>query len=191
MSMRDGIDIRTNELHIRHYTIDDLESRYLLTTEAFESETTHELTKEWLVWCIDNYRELARLWQPPYGDYAIEHIESGKVVGSVGIVQTVVPWGVLEGKSPEEHHYLISPEFGLYWGILPQYQQKGFATQAGGAMIDYLFDTMWVQQVVATTDYDNIASQKTMEKLGMSLYRNPADTPHWCQVVGRLKHPKL
>ena len=190
MAMREGIDIRTEDLHIRHFTMDDLENHYQVTTQAFESETTHERTKEWLTWTIDNYRELARLWQPPYGDYAIDLIETGEFVGSVGIVQTIVPWGVLDGKSPEDHHHLVSPEFGLYWGILPVFQRKGFATQAGRAIIEYLFHNMQVKQVVATTDYDNIASQKTMEKLGMTLYRNPTDTPPWCQVVGRLNHPQ-
>jgi len=187
--MDNRINIRTDELYIRHYTMDDLESRYQLTTLAFESETTHERTREWLTWAIDNYRELTRLWQPPYGDYAIEHIESGEVIGSVGIVQSIVPWGVLEGKALEEHHYLVSPEFGLFWGILPAHQRKGYATQAGRAVIDYLFNTIQVKQVVATTEYDNIASQKTMEKLGMTLSRNPTDIPHWCQVVGVIRHP--
>jgi len=186
--MGNRVNIRTEDLHIRHYRQDDLESRYQLVVQAFGSETTREETQEWLTWTIDNYRELARLWQPPYGDYAIEHIESGEVVGSVGIVQTVVPWNVWEDASLEPHDILVSPEFGLYWAILPAYQRKGYATQAGGAIIGYLLNTVQAKQVVATTDFDNIASQKTMEKLGMTLLRNPSDIPEWCQVVGVLKH---
>jgi RimJ/RimL family protein N-acetyltransferase len=186
--MPNRVDIRTADLHIRHYTLDDLDSRYQLMTQAFGSETTHEKMHQWLVWCVDNYRELERLFQPPYGDYAIEHIASGEVIGSVGIVPSIVPWGVLEEPTSENPHR-VSPEFGLFWGILPAYQRKGYATQAGRAVIDYLFDTIHVRQVIATADYDNVASHRVMDKLGMTRYRNPTDTPHWFQVVGRLQHP--
>lgn len=185
------VDIHTDRLHIRYYQQKDLESRYRLTTEAFKSETTIEATQEWLTWSIANYQELARLYQPPYGDYAIELKETGVVIGSVGIVQTNVPWGVLKGESPEVHHYLVSPEFGLFWGILPDYQRKGYATEAGQAIITYLFEEWHIKQVVATTEHDNIASQKSMEKLGLTLYRNTTGEPFWCEVVGLLLNPKI
>ena len=185
------IDIHSTRLHIRHYTQDDLESRYQLTTQAFESETTVELTQDWLTWTISSYQELARLYQPPYGDYAIELKDTGEVVGSVGIVQTVVPWGVFGDQTPEEHHYLVSPEFGLFWAILPAHQRKGYASEAGKAVIDHMFNELHVQQVVATTDHDNLASQKTMTKLGMTLHHNTTGEPFWCEVVGVMKHPKI
>ncbi len=184
------INIHTDRLHIRYYEQKDLNTHHQILQQAFESDSTLDDTQSWLTWTISNYQELAKLYQPPYGDYAIALKTTGDVVGSVGIVQTVVPWGVLEGQSPDEHHYLISPEFGLFWGILPEYQRQGYATEAGQAIIDYLFHEMNVKQVVATTEFDNIASQKTMEKLGMTLFRNPTKEPFWCQVVGRLVHPK-
>lgn len=185
------IDIHTKRIHIRYYEQDDLESRYRLVNESFESETTYELTQEWLTWTISNYQELARLYQPPYGDYAIELKETGVVIGSVGIVQSVVPWDVFTDKAPEDRHHLITPEFGLYWGILPEYQRNGYATEAGRTIIDHLFNDWHVKQVVATTEHDNHPSQKTMEKLGMSLYRNTTGEPFWCEVVGLLKHPQV
>lgn len=184
------IDIHTDRLHIRYFKQEDLNSHHQLLVQAFESKKTIEDVQSWLTWTISNYQELARLYQPPYGDYAIELQATGEVIGSVGIVQSVIPWGVLEGKLPEEHHYLVSPEFGLFWAILPNYQRQGYATEAGRAMIDYLFDEWKVKQVVATTEFDNLPSQKTMEKLGMMLYHNPTKEPFWCQVTGLLRHPK-
>jgi RimJ/RimL family protein N-acetyltransferase len=185
------IDIHTDRLHIRYFEQKDLNSHHQILVQAFESNKTIEEVQSWLTWAISNYQELARLYQPPYGDYAIELSATGVVIGSVGIVQSVIPWGVLEGKPPEAHHYLISPEFGLFWGILPDYQRQGYATEAGRAIIDYLFNEVNAKQVVATTEFDNHRSQKTMEKLGMTLYRNPTKQPFWCQVTGLLKHPKL
>lgn len=184
------VDIHTERLHIRYYTEADLESRYQLVTQAFESETTHEQVQSWLTWTIANYQELARLYQPPYGDYAIARKDNDAVIGSVGIVQSVVPWGVLQGQTSDEPH-LISPEFGLYWGVLPAHQRNGYATEAGRAIINYLFNDWNIKQVVATTEHDNLASQKTMEKLGMTLYRNTTGKPFWCEVVGLLNHPKV
>ncbi len=189
--MADRIDIQTERLRIRYYRQTDLENRYRLTVEAFKSNTTHKAIQNWFSWTTQNYVALAELHQPPYGDYAIEHLASGLVIGSVGIVQSVVPWGVLNGESSDQHHYLVSPEFGLFWGILPEYQRQGYATEAGQAIINYLFQEWSVKQVVATTEFDNIPSQKSMEKLGMQLYRNPTKEPFWCEVVGLLKHPNL
>lgn len=185
------IDIHTDRLHIRHYKSEDLDNRYDLTTRAFGIDTTKSAIQSWLDWTIKNYQALAELGQPPYGDYAIALSDTDVVIGSVGIVPSAVPWGVLNGQSPDEHHYLVSPEFGLYWGILPDYQQQGYATEAGQAIINYLFNAMYARQVVATTEHENIPSQKTMEKLGMKLYRNPTSEPFWCEVVGLLENPNL
>ena len=184
------IDIQTDRLHVRYYEQKDLNSHHQILQQAFESDGTLADTQSWLTWTIANYQALAKLYQPPYGDYAITLKTTGDVIGSVGIVQSIVPWGVLEGQQPAEHHHLVSPEFGLYWGILPDYQRQGYASEAGRAIIDYLFNEWHVKQVVATTDFENLASQKTMEKLGMTLLHNPTKEPFWCQVVGRLKHPK-
>jgi len=184
------IDIHTDRLHIRYYEQKDLNSHHQILQQAFESDGTLEETQSWLTWTISNYQELARLYQPPYGDYAMELKSTGVVIGSVGIVQTIVPWGVLDGRPAQERHHLVSPEFGLYWGVLPEYQRQGYATEGARAIINYLFDEWHVKQVVATTDFDNTASQKTMEKLGMRLFHNPTKEPFWCQVTGLLGHPE-
>ena len=72
----------------------------------------------------------------------------------------------------------------MFWGILPEFRRSGFATEAGRALLDYLFSKLNMRQAVATSEYDNIASQRTMEKLGMRLLHNASSEPHWRQVVG-------
>ena len=71
------------------------------------------MAESWLRWTIDSYRELAKLEQPPYADYAVELRGNAEFVGSVGIVPTVVPWGSLFGDTAND---LLSPEVGLFWG---------------------------------------------------------------------------
>ena len=124
---------------------------------------------------------MENLGQPPYGDYAITLKEGGTFIGSAGIVPTLVPWGALKGNPADIR---LSPEIGLFWGILPEFRRSGFATEAGRALLDYLFSKLNMRQAVATTEYDNIASQRTMEKLGMRLLHNASSEPHWRQVVG-------
>jgi [ribosomal protein S5]-alanine N-acetyltransferase len=80
-------------------------------------------------------------------------------------------------------------EMGLFWSIDPAQQGQGYATEAGRALIDHAFDQMHLKRIIATTEYDNHASQAVMRKLGMRLERNPQPTPPWLQIVGVLDHP--
>jgi len=80
-----------------------------------------------------------------------------------------------------------SPEFGLFWAISSAYQRQGFATEAARAMIEYAFQHLRLRRVVATTEYDNLASIGVMRRLGMRIERNPLPEPPWLQVVGVLE----
>ena len=113
--------------------------------------------------------------------------DSGDFIGAAGIVPTVVPWRALTGNPADN---LLSPEVGLFWGIMPDYRRRGYASEAAKAIMDFLFDKLRLRQVVATTAYDNIASQKTMKKLGMTLHSNPLSELAWCQVVGKVENPR-
>lgn len=180
-------ELETDRLIIRPYTYEDEAARHQLMNEAF-GEATPEETHSWMSWTVANYRELAAMYQPPYGDYAVT-LHTGDVIGSVGLVPTVVPWSVFDEK-PTGDPYLVTPEFGLFWAVLPQYQGQGYATEATLAFVTFLFTIMNYKRLVATTDHDNLASQKVMEHIGMTLYKNPGPEPHWFQVVGVLDHPQ-
>lgn len=54
------------------------------------------------------------------------------------------------------------------WRLLPDYQGKGFATEAGQAAIDYGFGPIGAERLKAVTLPENIASQKVMQRLGMT-----------------------
>lgn len=181
-------DLETERLIIREYRPDDLGERKRQDREVWD-QTDEEASKTWLDWTIATYRELATLYQPPYGDYAVTLKTSGELIGSVGLVRSVVPWGVLDPQTPLELRNLVTPEFGLYWAILPSMQGQGYATEAAAAFVATIFEKLGARRVIATTDYDNLPSQKVMEKLGMTVQRNPHDDPFWFQVVGTLDHP--
>ncbi len=185
--MKKGIDLRTARLRIRHFREADLKHCIQFRQQVFGLEEDETAAARWLKWTVDSYRELAQLGQPPYADYAVELSGTGAFIGSAGIVPTAAPWGALKGDASDD---LLNPEVGLFWGIMPEYRRRGYASEAGQALVAFLFDELRIRQVVATTEHDNIASQRTMEKLGMRLYRNPGPEPAWLQVLGLLENPR-
>ena len=55
---------------------------------------------------------------------------------------------------------------GVGWYIDPQYQRKGYGTEAAQAMIEYLFEKVKINSIQTKAAIDNIASWKIMEHLG-------------------------
>ena len=83
---------------------------------------------------------------------------------------------------------LYRPEVGLYYAFDPVYQRHGYATEAARGLIDFAFSELHLGRIIATTEYDNERSQAVMQRLGMTLARNPFPDPFWFQVVGILEN---
>lgn len=143
----------------------------------------------YLEWAVRNERQLAQLDQPPYGDRAVVLKATDQLIGSVGLVPCVDVYGQLPGLGGQANCHATA-EVGLLWLIDPAYQGKGFASEAAQSLIDYAFGPMRLQRLIATTEYDNLASQAVMGKLGMAVERNPFPDPPWLQVVGILQNKK-
>ncbi len=184
----------TKRLIIRPFAMEDLaDIHQLLDIELKEHDTgaekmeTLEERAEWLQWCVLNYKQLAKLNQPPYGDRAIVNKQTAQLIGSCGFVPCL---NVFE-QCPNFSYYNASDkpgqytaEVGLYYAISPNQQRHGFATEAAQALVDYAFNQMQLKRVIATTSYDNSASIGVMRKLGMRVESNPRKDPPWLQVVG-------
>lgn len=189
--MRD-FPLETDRQVIRCYAADDLVGRHQLMAEAFGDEASIDDTRAWLDWTVRGYRELARLYQPPYGDYAVTLRATGEVIGSVGLVPCIVPWSALKSTpDTRDGSYLNTTEMGLFWAILPAHQRHGYAVEAATALIDFAFHKLAVRRLVAMTEYDNYASQGVMHKLGMTVHSNPERDLFWFQVIGVLAHPDM
>lgn len=189
----------TPRLIIRPFVMDDLPALHqLLDVELadadFGSDAAAGLQEraEWLQWTVLNYEQLARLHQPPYGDRAIVLKATGRLIGAGGFVPSVGPFGQLPalaaaGAAPRAA--LFTPEFGLFYAVSPACQRQGYAAEAARRLIDYAFQQLHVERVVATTTHDNAASIGVMRKLGMTIERNPLPDPSWFQVAGILHNP--
>lgn len=140
----------------------------------------------WLAWTTSGYREFERLYQPPLGDRAVARKADGALVGLVGLVPSFAPFGQLPGFGGAAKA-LRTMEMGLFWALSPAAQGQGYATEAAKALVDWAFDSLLLDRLVATTEHDNTASIAVMRRLGMRIEINPQPDPPWLQTVGVLR----
>jgi ribosomal-protein-alanine N-acetyltransferase len=95
-----------------------------------------------------------------FGPWAVE---VPGVIEFAGFVGLMVP--------AFEAHFTPCIEIG--WRLTRQVWGKGYATEAPRAALDYAFDVVKADEVVALTVPKNLPSRAVMERLGMS--RDPAD----------------
>ncbi len=189
--------LETSRLLIRAFEPGDLPAIHRILDQTFgdgskvaDDAALHE-RRSWLEWSRLSAEWLPRMFQPPYGDRAVVLKTSHAVIGAVGYVPCFdvferIP-GLQRGGPPSAFRVA---EMGLFWAIDPQQQRQGYASEAAQALIDFAFQQLRVKRLIATTEYDNVASQGVMRKLGMRLEQNPQSDPPWLQVVGVLEHPQ-
>lgn len=84
-------------------------------------------------------------------DFAVCLKENGLLIGGCGI------------RRETELSYIAN----LGWAINPEFQSKGYATEAARAVIEFGFQKLNLSVIYATCDTRNGPSYKVMEKLGM------------------------
>ncbi len=96
-------------------------------------------------------RHLAELARCGYGLMATELRADGEFVGRCGYKE----W-VIEG----------DPALEIGWMIARKHQREGYATEAGGALRDYAFESFDRSYLVSVIHPENEASLRVAEKLG-------------------------
>jgi RimJ/RimL family protein N-acetyltransferase len=190
--------LATKRLLIRPFEMEDLPDvhRILdieLRTSNLGSEKmeTRDDRAEWLKWTVLNYSQLAKLHQPPYGDRAVVLRSTALLIGACGFVPCLNPFEQLPSLAPEtasDGESYCTTEFGLFYAISPAHQRQGYAAEATQALVEYAFQHLLLKRILATTEYDNVASLGVMRKLGMKIDRNPRSQPAWLQAVGILEN---
>ena len=85
-----------------------------------------------------------------YGQWLLEHRESGDLIGRAGLWQ------------PEGW-----PGLEVGWAVAPEHWKRGYATEAGLAARNWAFDHLGVEEVISVTLPHNEASRRVMEKVGL------------------------
>jgi [ribosomal protein S5]-alanine N-acetyltransferase len=179
-------ELETNRLVIRPFTKNDLDAYARLLDGSCGRPAGPQAYRDRLAYYELGERVLEALRQPPYGDRAVILKENGRVVGAVGFVPSLGPFGQLPFFGRAEGAK-FTPEVGLFWAVLADYRGRGLASEAAAAMVRFAFDELTLRRVVATTEYDNAASAAVMRRIGMTVQQNPWPTPAWFQVVGILE----
>lgn len=179
--------LETDRLLIRELTMEDLKPINRILNAAFSQDEPLEGRGRWLQWTVSGYRMFEVLEQPHYGERGIVLKETGELIGVVGIVPYLDTFNrVAAFNRPPNAH--ATAEVGLFWAMDPAHQRKGYAPEAARAVVDYLFTHEKLGRIIATTGYDNLASQAVMRKLGMTVeHLNPAQLPDLF-VVGVLEN---
>ncbi|WP_428848266.1 GNAT family N-acetyltransferase [Shewanella gelidimarina] len=63
-------------------------------------------------------------------------------------------------------HFIDEDQVEVGFTLAPENQGKGIGRKALSAFVDYLFDQMDKYRIIATTDCDNHASYKLLERVG-------------------------
>ncbi|HRQ37595.1 MAG TPA: GNAT family N-acetyltransferase [Chloroflexota bacterium] len=177
--------LETERVIIRELTMDDLEAINNILNNSFGSETPLSECQRWLQWTVLGYEMFAMLEQPHYGERAVVSKETGEIIGAVGIVPYLDTFNRVAAfnRAPSTS---ATAEIGLFWVIAPTHQRKGFASEAARALVEYLFTREKLGRIIATTGYENLASQKVMQKLGMTIQHLEEPQPPDQFVVGVL-----
>ena len=137
------VDIRTERLIIRNYKESDLVDimNYFSNEEVSKYEDFYPMSEE-------QVRNIIAEWKDMDNRLVAELKEKQIVIGSIGY------W------VDDEGHHCIDYDFN------PEYYGKGYAMEAGDALIQHLFWVIDVDAIYGDCDVRNVSSWKLLERLG-------------------------
>jgi RimJ/RimL family protein N-acetyltransferase len=126
----------------------------------FPAPMTREESDE----AVDRY--LAGFAQNGFSFFVATLRETGEFTGIIGlqVMRDLVP-------------NLPQPAVEIGWRLNKCFQGQGLATEGAGAIVEYAFGQLGLEEVVAITALPNHASRRVMEKLGMT-HRPELDFNH-------------
>ena len=114
--------------------------------------------------------------EPGWVQFSVEEQTTGRLVGDVGL-------------SPDEEEPGV---IKVGYTMAPRAQGKGYATEAVRALVDYAFDTLGADTVIAYASAENLPSHRVAEKAGLRLVRRfegrSDDGTTWRGVRYQLDH---
>jgi RimJ/RimL family protein N-acetyltransferase len=117
---------------------------------------TRDETSTWLQWNVD-LRE-----KDGYSVWAAVLKEEGQFLGWLGVTNPY--WFPAMMPTPEIGWFIDR----AYWG-------KGLATEGAKAAVEFAFGQLDIPRLIGIFNADNRASERVMEKIGMTLWR---EVPH-------------
>lgn len=123
---------------------DDFVGKYLFDNEVLSLEQTADFLKQSEKTFAEN----------GYGLWLLTLKETCETVGFVGL------WHFFDENQPQ-----------LLYALLPEFTQKGLASEASKAVIDYGFSNLGFEYLIASCDVPNSDSHKVTERIGMKKFK--------------------
>lgn len=146
------VTLTTERLCLRPFTMEDAPALFDIVQEpdVFQYFPTKA---NWALEKVERYlKHQAQHWETHgYGHWAVTLAASGPLMGWCGLE-------FLPDTNETEVGYLFSHRF---WG-------KGFGTEAARAAVQFGLRDMGLQEIIGLTDPENIASQRVLEKSGLT-----------------------
>lgn len=120
-------------------------------------------------WCVSSLplvaRSISHAWGPsPAPTRAVAvHRHEGIVIGDVRFDPSL----------------RAANEFEIGYSVARSRRRQGYAVEAAGAVIDWLFEDVGAETILAGCDNRNVASVRTLRRLGFLLDSNPGQTFWW------------
>jgi [ribosomal protein S5]-alanine N-acetyltransferase len=147
------VELETVRLRLRPFTVADHDAIHAVYSDPevmrWVGHGAHKTTSE-TARALRGYADALRA--RGYGFVAVIERSSGDLIGDAGLHP-------LGGRGPDvELGYTLAREF---WG-------RGYATEAGAALVAHAFDALAAPRVMAQVEPENLASRHVLEKLGMT-----------------------
>jgi RimJ/RimL family protein N-acetyltransferase len=170
--------VRTERLLLRRWDVSDLPAFFDLYSRADVARWLGRHPRRALA-TLEEARERLRQWHdleqgldPPLGRWAIIPMtrfpQEGQPVGTIPLLPVADPSGP-------------AGQVEVGWHLHPRHQGQGLATEAATAMLAAAAKA-GIEQVIALTDPDNVASQAVAARLGM---RDEGITDRWYGLTSR------
>ena len=145
--------IKTERLILRPWREDDLEPFARLNAdprvrEFFPSVKSYDETAEEFRLIRGGFETIG------WGFWAASLIESGQFIGFIGLMNV--------GFTAN-----FTPAVEIGWRLAHEYWGKGYATEGAKAALNYGFENLQLDEIVAFTAMNNMRSRRVMEKIGM------------------------
>lgn len=133
--------ILASEMNILHdILVDPYVRRYLCDDQIFSVQQTSEMLQ----------KSLKLFQEEKLGLWLIETKNNLEIIGFVGL------WYFFAENQPQ-----------LAYALLPKVTKQGYATEAATRILNYCFDELGYDYLIASCDRSNLESQQLARRLGM------------------------
>ncbi|MEZ0066294.1 RimJ/RimL family protein N-acetyltransferase [Streptacidiphilus sp. MAP12-20] len=164
------IELKTQRLLLRGWRDDDLDALAAIYADPEVMRYIRDGSVHDRAGTAAALTRMREMWaERGFGLFAAEELESGTLVGWVGLaVPTFLPE--------------VLPAVEIGWRLARPYWGRGFATEGARVALRFGFEEAGLDRVVSICHPDNTASERVMTKLGLRLERETVVPAHGGRV---------